>query len=159
MTINKKLNAIVFASLFCCAISAHAAWLSEWLNADSVTSDIGWWSLRSFSIEKLEFTKTQDASMSSGAKGKLTISGFISSEDGVPEINAIHISQRFEMRDEEQICIYTVSPVVRTIPGLKTSAPFTRTLDIKLPMWQWGKNIVVFTSGKKTHEVIFSQYK
>lgn len=137
-----------------------------------VVREVGWWSLKKFSIDSLQFNKITDGNASDPfLRGEVIVTGCIFSEHntGIPKIKNFHISERFEMRNDEQICIVVISPIVVYVPTAMSSisslvsesysSSFKHSIPISIHSWQWGKNTVVFASGNQTHEITFSQSK
>jgi len=152
-----------------------------WDQSISITREIGWWSLKSFSINSIQFNGTTNGNLfNSYLKGELTITGSIKGEhNSIPEIKNIHISERFEIRNNEQICVVNVSPIVKYNPdttlmesdfakrmritnsSISEIQPilFKHSIPISLHSWQWGINTIVFVSGDQSHEITFDQSK
>lgn len=145
----------------------------SWLASVVITHEVGFWSLNSFTTTSLQFNKTANAGLLNPyLKGDLVVKGVLNLDPksyGTPEIEKFHVSERFEMRNGEQICIFTVSPVVvykrttTTIPEFYTSESdlitFEHTIPISIHSWQWGANTIVFVSGTQTHETTLAQCK
>lgn len=94
---------------------------------------------KEFSITSIQFNKTTDGNLfNSNLKGELTITGLITGEhNSIPKIKNFHISERFEMRNDEQICIVVISPVVVYNPNTSLISelqpiPFKHTIPISI---------------------------
>jgi hypothetical protein len=144
-----------------------------WSASVVITHEVGFWSLNSFTTTSLQFNKTANAGLLNPyLKGDLVIKGELNLDPksyGIPEIEKFHISERFEMRNGEQICIFTVSPVVvYKRPTTTNDDPYTlhsnpltfeHTIPISVHSWQWGANTIVFVSGTQTCETAIGQCK
>jgi len=155
-------RALIFIS---CLIVMFGFWKSLSRHGSvPITHNVGWWKLSHFRINDLLVENIQNGSATNNVgKMKITLSGNFVPEDFAvePFLSQIHLSERFEMRGDAQICVVTVSPIVdmrpSTTSGLeKPKEPhFQEIIQMDIPFWQWGENVVVVSAGGIQKDVVF----
>lgn len=121
-----------------------------------ITSELGWYGLKEFVVTSFLVEKINGGSLLNPiALARIKLDGVTS--PGY-EFSKLHISKRFELVNEEQIAIITVTPFV-TFKGTQESNTFYETTETTIPMWKYGENKVIFVCGNNKHKTSFLQTK
>jgi len=83
--------------------------------------------------------------------------------ESTPEIRQIHISERFDILNEEQICKIDINPTIIYNFDVKCTEEkaFSESVELEIGLWKWGNNKIIVSAwgDAEPQEINFQMIK